>query len=337
MKGTIILKMFMVIALFFLSSCKEYFITTKVNSDGTVERNVACKIYQDQVNKKVNFPETFLADSVWTIKTVRDTVNKRDLITADIKFNSFEEAIKELNKPRRNFDPVVDIKIEKQFKFFFTYYTYKESYKPFNQFKKTPLDKYFSQQEIIKLKEGTDSLWVETRLEEYSNYNLIDMFLDDVEKVFLSKYEIKFSNLISSEKRKQLIAEILPTIKDDKDYQKFKTVIDKYFDKISAERIVERIDKNNEMVKMWEAMSRHDGKYENAVIMPGIITASNSKAIEGNKVSWKFDQENFKFFDYEMSAESREVNTWFIIVSGIIVLLLITLLILPKFRKKAAF
>jgi|GEM_PF-2369786 len=333
MKNRLLLKTLCVIALFSFSSCKEYFITTKINSNGTVERTVICNITADKANKHPYVPETFLMDSVWSIKPSRDTVKKNDVIKADIKFSTFDEAVQELKKPRRNFDSVIDINIEKHFKFFFTYYTYKETYKPFNLFKKTPIDKYFTKEEIAKLKEGSDSVWVKSKLDEYFYYNVIDTFLDIAGQKFRSEHQINFSNYLTFEKKKNIIAEWLYVINKDKDNRLTIELIKKYFDKVIAQKLTKFLKNDKVLEKIFNSMSRFDGKYENAVVMPGIITASNSKSIEGNKAIWKFDQKDFKFFEHEMSAESRVVNTWVIAVSAIVIILLIAGLMLPKLRK----
>ena len=335
MRNSVTFKVFMITALFFLSSCKEYFITTKINSDGTVERKISCRI--DEVNGKTDFPESFLMDSVWSISRHYDSTSKKNTFNAEIKFPSFEKAVAELKKPRRNFDPVIDVNIEKHFKLFFTYYTYKETYRPYNIFKKIPLDKYFSSGELKLLKEGTDSIWTKNKLDEYTRHNLIEMFYDSTEQMFISKYQIRISDLITPAKTKEFLAGMKEVILNDKENKKAKIIIAKYFDKLTAQRIAEYLSDSREFDRMYNSMSRYDGKYENAVLMPGIITLSNSKTIEGNKVSWKFDQEKFRFFEYEMTAESREVNTWTIIVSGIVILLLVFALLLPRFRRKSAF
>jgi len=73
--------------------------------------------------------------------------------------------------------------------------------------------------------------------------------------------------------------------------------------------------------------------YTQAVEMPGIITATNAKSVKGNKVSWRVHSERFLFEDYEMKVESRVVNRWAFIVSGIF-LMLVLILLFFKVRRK---
>jgi hypothetical protein len=361
MNSRITIKVFLVITLFFLSSCKEYFITTKVNSDGTVERQVVCKT--DEAKKGKLFPETFLTDSLWNIQHRYDSTNKKNIFTANIVFPSYSKAVEELKKQRRNFAPILDIKIEKQFKFFFTYYTYKETYKPYYVFNKTPINKYFSENELNKIKEGADTAWVKNKFNGYEKFSMITAFFDIVGDELYKTDKIKLTDLISEEKKNNLIADLWKAIelKDtgNKDKEKKtgpyadpwvnmavkehennkaeKEVIRKYFNENIALKLDKYIDKCPRFDSMLESMKVYDGSYENSVILPGIITTSNSKSIEGNKLSWKFNQDNFKYLDYEMAAESREINIWVIIASGAVILLLVLGLSLAKLKKKAVF
>lgn len=331
---TAIIKVFLAVSLIFLSSCKEYFVTTKINSNGTVERTVSYKADENDKDAQESFPETFLADKSWTSSKSRDSVNKKIIVSLSAKFNSFEDAVKEISKQRPGFDPVIDIKIDKSFKFFFTYYTYKETYRPYNKLNKTPIEKYFNRAEIEKLKAGTDSAWVKTKLESYTKYNLADMFLDTVSELLLKEHQVKMEEILTADKRKELLDELVKIDETDENNKQAIETIDRFFGKPYSGFVAGYINNNPSFEKLLESMSRYDGTYENSVIMPGIITSSNSKTIEGNRVSWKFDQEKFKFFEAEMIAESREVNVWIIVLSGAVVVTLAGLLLLPLFRKR---
>jgi hypothetical protein len=63
--------------------------------------------------------------------------------------------------------------------------------------------------------------------------------------------------------------------------------------------------------------------YSNKLLMPGIITSTNAKSMNGNILTWEIEPGEFFFYDYVMSAESRLMNKWAFWVSGIVVLLLL--------------
>ena len=67
--------------------------------------------------------------------------------------------------------------------------------------------------------------------------------------------------------------------------------------------------------------------YTNEVIMPGLILDTNAKDVEGNSVQWKFDYNRFLWEDYTMWVESRVVNRWAMILTGILCMILVAGLI----------
>lgn len=84
-------------------------------------------------------------------------------------------------------------------------------------------------------------------------------------------------------------------------------------------------------------MLKLDGNYVNEVILPGIIISTNTKTIEGNKLTWKFNTSKSNMIFIEMNAQSRMINTWTFVVTGILILFILTGLILPIIRKKKSF
>jgi len=73
-------------------------------------------------------------------------------------------------------------------------------------------------------------------------------------------------------------------------------------------------------------------KYTLEAEMPGLITKTNSTIMYGNTVSWDVHSLSFYFEDYEMYVESRIVNYWAFILSGIVVLLLLIALVVKTFK-----
>ena len=73
--------------------------------------------------------------------------------------------------------------------------------------------------------------------------------------------------------------------------------------------------------------------YNQVVEFPGILTETNSISPIGNTVSWKVDPMVFLLEDYTMYGESRIVNYWGFVVTGVVILLLIVLLVIKAFRK----
>jgi hypothetical protein len=334
----IILKVFLILAMVFLSSCREYFVTTKVNADGTVERTISIKDDKAAIDSLSRY---FKAQG-WEVKYENTDSKNSDskTITATRKYSTPEEVNGNSAKIASVFKPEIDIKIDKHFRFFFTYYSYTETYKAYEIYSKVPLTKIFSPEEITKLKNGSDSLWTKQKIELYNGIVLFDIAFDEMKESLAKSPGIDLTKFTGMENRMSFYLEVARSNGKDEELIK---IISKYSNDKTANEIMDYFssDKNKntktKLIKMDDSLSAFKGSYENTVVLPGIITSSNSKSVKGNELFWKFDQDMFKFFDYEMTGESREVNTWVLIISAIVVLLLALLLILPKLRKKPAF
>jgi hypothetical protein len=66
--------------------------------------------------------------------------------------------------------------------------------------------------------------------------------------------------------------------------------------------------------------------------MPGLITATNSSALSGNRVSWEIFPMAFLLEDYSMTVESRVINVWAFVISGLILLGLVGLLVVKSLK-----
>ena len=67
--------------------------------------------------------------------------------------------------------------------------------------------------------------------------------------------------------------------------------------------------------------------YANTVHMPGLILESNAPEIVGTQATWHTDFERLRLRPFEMSVESRVVNVWAFVFTGIVILVLIVLLV----------
>ena len=67
--------------------------------------------------------------------------------------------------------------------------------------------------------------------------------------------------------------------------------------------------------------------------MPGIITETNSTNLIGNRVSWEVEADSFLLRDKVMMVESRVVNYWAFILTGLVVFGLLVLIVLKGFRR----
>jgi len=67
--------------------------------------------------------------------------------------------------------------------------------------------------------------------------------------------------------------------------------------------------------------------------MPGLITGTNSAMLAGNQVAWDLFPMAFLLEDYTMEVESRVLNVWAFVLSGLVILALVSLLIFKSVKK----
>ena len=73
--------------------------------------------------------------------------------------------------------------------------------------------------------------------------------------------------------------------------------------------------------------------YPETVEMPGLIIETNSVMLKGNQVSWEVQPLTLLFQPYEMFVESRVVNNWAFVVTGIFLVLLIIVMIVKAVKR----
>ena len=107
--------------------------------------------------------------------------------------------------------------------------------------------------------------------------------------------------------------------------------------------------KNPLVEKAWQANARgineikrkvefekrtNSHKYVTGVVMPGLITGSNARKIEGNKATWTDFKDYAHHLEYTMWVESRQVNWWGLALAAVVVVALLLLLVASVLRRR---
>ena len=307
--------------LFVASGCKkDKKITTTINSDGSCLRTVLVNPVSDSSS---SFP--IPTDKSWEIRLEGDT---EKVYVARKRFDNVNQMNDEYRRP----DKVgIDLKFERKFRWFFTYFSYQETYKPCFQIQRIPIQSYLTKEEYARYENGDTSKTLKARLDEFFMANVFEEFYcqltDSVEKlhdpslpvsVFLAKKkEVDFHN--AGDKPKEIV---------------------KYLEKTLGLPFGGKLDRQNDgIVKSIEDVKIKflldaGGNYVNEVEMPGIILSTNANAVEGNKAVWHFNEDKFSFLSYTMSVESRSANLWTTYVTGGVLIVIVLLLLLPKLKSK---
>ena len=301
--------------------CNDYTIKTTIHPDGSFERTIVCD--GDSLGlRDLHLPYVF--DSSWSIG-IKHGAEKGFTTTAKKTYINSDQLMAEFSQGRDSAKLQISCRVEKHFRWFFTYYSYVETLPSFSIYRHEPIDSFFTPSEIDLMKEDKDSL-LSKRVDEFWLRNIIDEFIERIQarardlndpalppSAFANQKESLIEALVKNvDAKPDDIARIVEENLRPRPVKKLRGAMDTIFTNIEKE---------------IKSEAELDVSYKNEVSMPGILLTSNSKKIEGNRVFW--EGRSNRYFDVVMSAESRMVNLWTMIASSIVCLGLVIGLLIP--------
>ena len=321
--------MFFVMLLFFSTACNEYHISTKINDDGTCERII--RIETDSPNQ--NFEDIpFYIDDTWESRVEKSKKDSSHVVkTFRKKFSSVEDLNMEIAKGS---GLKSKIGVEKKFRWFYTYYSYTETYKKRNPFKQIDISKDLSKADLDSLQNGRGGSELTQKVDNLLGRSITEELIDSIAAVFKkhslydkSKMDFLRKRIFTQKEENKSVLDnpdnLIKELESDFEIKASPSL------KTDIEKIYKGLEK-----KFEEYANPSVSEFTSDVILPGLIVKSNASSIEGNDLTWKASSKYFTFTDFVMCAESRVANTWAIIVTGIIALVLLIVIIIPIFRKR---
>ncbi len=312
----------------FAAGCNDFTVKTSIHRDGSFERTIICD--GDSLGLySLHLPYVF--SDGWNIEIRRKEHAEKSFVTTAKKlYASNDELMAEFAGGKDSAKLQISSQIEKRFRWFFSYYNYKETLPSYALFRHLSIDSFFTPTEIVLIKESKDSL-IKKRVDEFWLRNIIEEFLKRIlvkveelndpeltQSLILQEKEALTRELLKSEEPKpDQVAKIFETVLRTKSARKLRGTIDSV---------------SKDLTAAIELEGKRDVSYKNEVTMPGILLSSNSEKIEGNSVTWHCSSN--RYFDVTMTAESRAVNLWAIILTSILCVLLLVGLLLPMVRAK---
>ncbi|MBM4168041.1 MAG: hypothetical protein FJ215_02625 [Ignavibacteria bacterium] len=316
------------IVLFLLAvpGCLEIVSTTRVNNDGSLERTI--EITGDSLaifNSIVPLP----LDSVWNVNKTYN--GRRSLLTATRRFENAQEMTLALRgEPGKSitFSP----HYEKTSLWFFTKHRCTETLRRFNQIDAVPIHDYLSNEEIELLvrrglKKDTissraDSLMLEdisNRTEEWDARNSFEAYYAEVQKGANMLGDPTLTDADLASRKEELYRNTKKLISDgniDTLKYLFRSIL-------KNSNIVQAVELNEEGIQDFKKKRQFTNDigvhtFKTRVAMPGLISKTNAPSIEGNVAIWEDYIVIGYFMDYEMLVESREINWWAIVLTGIV-------------------
>ncbi|MBN1413729.1 MAG: hypothetical protein JW973_01410 [Bacteroidales bacterium] len=370
------------------TGCKEYLkyiITTRILPDGSIERTMLVEGGDSTLVK--GDPSSVLAgslpvpaDSTWEIVTgleersINDSTN--DTIyyyRARKMFCNSDELNKEINWDSAGDNHVSrNIKVEKRFRWFHTFYRYTETYKQIFPFTRKSVNDYLTDEELELIHADDDEIYysaesdrlmlkkdtlvrhalskadsnrmaeikeaLEKKYFEWMNINFFEEYFDMLKKAL---EKIGIMKLPEAEKtRDSLFAFFTDNANDEplwfSDSCDFPLLLASRFYQVDTATLYQANHSGFDSINKKLGIGWWDigDTYTNLAIMPGVIISTNSTTINGNTVSWYIESDDFYEKDYTLMVESKKVNKGPVIVSGAFVVLLLIGLLVGMVRKK---
>jgi hypothetical protein len=330
-----------------LSGCLDITSTSQVNNNGSIVRTItftgdSAEVYAGE------FPVDL--DSSWSKNIARSPgKDKNFTLTASRTFENVEEMNKVL---KGTFGKTLQYRFEldKSFRWFFTIYRYREINIPFDQFTSIPMTDFVSSAELDWMTKmmlpGDTTKELTTRGDSLAFESIMPRIQEAESR---NRFEAVFNAFLAGVRmlnNPSLTRTIVEPLKDSL-YKRSAKAIDKKIDTLRI--IFGGVLKNPLVDKAWQAnasgfdeikrkiqfeQTTNSHKYVTHVVMPGIITGSNARKIEGNIATWQDFKDYARHIEYTMWVESRQVNWWGVGIAVVVVVSLLTLLVVSMLRKR---
>jgi hypothetical protein len=332
--------------------CLEIETTTTVNTDGSFVRVI--EFSGEDTTKAVDLSRLFQTDATWT--SVRHKVKDTSWATTLTKEFPNKQALAEALKGKPGHSLEIRVGFEKRFLWFTTEYAYSETLLCYNQIRAVPLTRYLKPAEV--------DFWLEHEKRDEKN-----AFRSTEDSLAFERIEKIGPEWDSRNKFEEFFALFLEGVKDlnspDLSVSKVTSAKDSLYahcgpilgsslggiDTLQLE--FQRVLSSPLVGKVFDTSSDKFRKFERkakfafdlmaepyaraTIIMPGLITATNAKSIEGNRLEWKDFMPKGYVADFTMWAESRVINWWAVILTGGAVIVVLALLIMGAVRRRRGF
>lgn len=348
----------LLIALFGFQGCLEQKVKTTVSADGSCERTFVVGADSGQA------PLTRLplpTDSTWTVRWEKqDTLRREGFIwIASKKYPSLTALSKDTVVPAQQGKIRISIEADRSFRWFYTYIHYRETYHRFALIDRVPPTAVMTPEEIKRFSAGEENDTLKRKVEEWKHRNIADLFICTLDTLNEAMGASAISSgmlrshredlLVKLSARKEInesLSEYLPsvTMKDlfqDSTFaltahglEAMRRLFVKSLGTESARELPVGEAWTKTMTTFFQTSTEEaGGGFESIVTLPGLFLDTNAGKLNGNTATWTFSRDQLELMDYAMYAESRVVNTWAFIVTGVIAVGFSLLLLLPHFRR----
>jgi len=325
--------------------CREITVTTQVHRDGSFTRTIritgdSSSVFQGDLPYPV--------DSTWTMEitpdTVQDSLKNDNIVLIYTKhFDNSEELMYEIGSDtswRRQLSR--ELSITSKFGFFYSYPTFREVFQPANPFTFLSYQDFLTHEDLLWLSGQhpvrchADSLRFDEADKKAEQF-LLASITAEIEHILREGIVRLNDPALQPEEVSRAHDSIQGFVESWKFDQPEEIAkgFQRWTGNPAADELValtpslfsdfvKKVDLFNQLILMES--------YSETVEMPGLIIETNSSVLKGSQVTWEIQPMGLLFEPYEMIVESRVVNNWAFIVTGILLVLLVVVLVLKALK-----
>ena len=333
--------------LLFFSGCLEEHVRTTISADGSSERIISMKLPSKNLPDKA-FPVP--VGSSWSVEWKetgeKDSTSKYEYI-ARKTFRTPDDLHHEYAALPDTGALGITISVNKRFGWFFTYIDYQETYTYRNPFGNVPISNYLTKEEIERFQRDDKNDSLNRKVERWSDRDEFEEFYRLLVAETRRRSDPALPASLLEEKKEECFARVEAV--DSANKRADKNAVDLTTIPLNNAQdvlnILTKVLKTNAILDLLpvaeqglavieekENRVKHPDGWTYEVQMPGLILETNSNAVEGNTITWKFNPNQIKVGNYTMRAASRVSNMWAFVVTGIAALLIVLIVIRSSFH-----
>jgi hypothetical protein len=358
------------VILILAGSCLDYTVKTTVNKDGSIYREYLVRGDSADIFKgSLRIP----SGNLWQVSHFYDHKDKNDSTSEKTQYvykasRTFKN-VRELNKwmasDTSGKTEKAQVSLKKSFRWFYTYYIYKEKFPMSFPFRKIPVDSFLTELEQAMIKDDprvvyssaeNKMIWKkDTVAFHYSPEDSLEMKkISDRcdEKVFrwmtasfveefITLLETDFGDIPATKQIRQMADQFKDVIFKKMPFESLDSLnvqllISTGDSLIRSDELKELYTGNhaaftpiNDKIEQMDFLENTDD-YLQSLTMPGTVFSTNVDEVRGKMLIWDFNPESFMMNDYEMLASSRTANPWIMAITGALAAFLVVALLLRR-------
>jgi hypothetical protein len=328
-------------------SCDQHVITqTKVYEDGGIERTIILNEVDSAAAMKNSFGVN--QGNGWEVAvspskkhTAEQGKNEKKFIIA---FTKKFPGVAEANAEFSGIDSVMHIRsaFEKKFRWFYTYISYNDTFESMNRFKNLPVTSFFAREDF----DFIERLPAEGKAVSRADSIFLDQLMSKIydQYVFRALFEDHYHAFVSAATKSGTGKQWLDTLAKNK--QEMYAILlanDSISEKPFMPLLVKSLSKDfptQSLAAEYERNASHllqnltfmtdiasYDKFMHVIDLPGELTAHNADSVNGNMLYYKPVGLKFMLNDHVMHAESRSINYWAFVVSGLVIVLTVVVFV----------